>query len=203
MWLIFTNMTVLCYDKNSMNQDKHLEEVRWHGRGGQGAVLGASMLGSAAALYEGKYAVSFPSFGAERRGAPVQAFTRISDSVIRTRSQIYHPTRIIVLDDTLLGVVNITDGARSGATVLVNSRKQPSELNIPDSLSPVTIDATSIAREIIGVAIVNTAMLGALAGVTGLVSIDSVKKAIADVLPEKVAERNIAAAEAAFEKVMG
>ncbi|HET6478226.1 MAG TPA: 2-oxoacid:acceptor oxidoreductase family protein, partial [Dehalococcoidales bacterium] len=106
-----------------MNQKRRLEEVRWHGRGGQGAVLGASMLGSAAALYEGKYAVSFPSFGAERRGAPVQAFTRISDHAIRTRSQIYHPTIIIVLDDSLLDVVNITDGAQDGANILVNTRK--------------------------------------------------------------------------------
>jgi pyruvate ferredoxin oxidoreductase gamma subunit len=186
-----------------MSRDNGLEEVRWHGRGGQGAVLGASMLGSAAALYEGKHAVSFPSFGAERRGAPVQAFTRISGNPIRTRSQIYHPSRIIVLDDTLLDVVNITDGAPPGATLLVNTRKQPPELNIAHTLKVVAIDATAIAQELIGVAIVNTAMLGALAGATGLVSIESVRKAIADTLPEKVVERNIAAAEAACEKVKG
>ncbi len=186
-----------------MKQEKRLEEVRWHGRGGQGAVLGASMLGCAAALYEGKHAVSFPSFGAERRGAPVQAFTRISGSVIRTRSQIYHPTRVIVLDDTLLDVVNITDGAKPGATLLVNTKKRPAELDMPDTLNLVTIDATEIARRVIGVVIVNTAMLGALAGATGLVSLDSVKKAIADTLPDKVVERNLAAAEAAYEKVRG
>ena len=187
-----------------MNQRGHLEEVRWHGRGGQGAVLGASMLGSAAALYEGRYAVSFPSFGAERRGAPVQAFTRISDRTIRTRSQIYHPTVIIVLDDTLLDVVNITDGAREGATILVNTRKSKAQLKkIPDSLNVTTVDATAIAREYIGVAIVNTAMLGALAGATDIVSLDSIKKAIAGTLPEKIVDRNIAAAEAAYEKVGG
>jgi 2-oxoacid:acceptor oxidoreductase gamma subunit (pyruvate/2-ketoisovalerate family) len=187
-----------------MNQKEHLEEVRWHGRGGQGAVLGASMLGSAVAIYEGKYAVSFPSFGGERRGAPVQAFTRISDRVIRTRSQIYHPTTIIVLDDTLLDVVNITDGAREGATILVNTRKSREQLKkIPDSLNLTTVDATAIAREHIGVAIVNTAMLGALAGATDIVSLDSVKKAIADTLPERVVARNIAAAEAAYQKVRG
>jgi 2-oxoacid:acceptor oxidoreductase gamma subunit (pyruvate/2-ketoisovalerate family) len=187
-----------------MNQRGHLEEVRWHGRGGQGAVLGASMLGSAAALYEGRYAVSFPSFGAERRGAPVQAFTRISDRTIRTRSQIYHPTVIIVLDDTLLDVVNITDGAREGATILVNTRKSKAQLKkIPDSLNVTTVDATAIAREYIGVAIVNTAMLGVLAGVTGVVSLDSIKKAIAGTLPEKIVDRNIAAAEAANKKIGG
>ncbi len=178
--------------------------MRWHGRGGQGAVLGASMLGSAAALYEGRYAVSFPSFGAERRGAPVQAFTRISDRTIRTRSQIYHPTVIIVLDDTLLDVVNITDGAREGATILVNTRKSKAQLKkIPDSLNVTTVDATAIAREYIGVVIVNTAMLGALAGATDIVSLDSIKKAIAGTLPEKIVDRNIAAAEAAYQKVGG
>lgn len=187
-----------------MNQKEHLEEVRWHGRGGQGAVLGASMLGSAVAIYEGKYAVSFPSFGGERRGAPVQAFTRISDRVIRTRSQIYHPTTIVVLDDTLLDVVNITDGAREGATILVNTRKSRAQLKkIPDSLNLTTVDATAIAREHIGVAIVNTAMLGALAGATDIVSIDSVKRAIADTLPKRVVDRNVAAAEAAYQKVRG
>jgi len=187
-----------------MNQKEHFEEVRWHGRGGQGAVLGASMLGSAAAIYEGKHAVSFPSFGGERRGAPVQAFTRISDRAIRTRSQIYHPTTIIVLDDTLLDVVNITDGANEGATILVNTRKSRAQLKkIPDSLDLTTVDATAIAREYIGVAIVNTAMLGALAGATGIVSLDSIKKAIADTLPKRVVDRNIAAAEAAYQKVRG
>jgi len=186
-----------------MNQKVPLEEVRWHGRGGQGAVLGASILGSAAALYEGKYAVSFPSFGAERRGAPVQAFTRIADHVIRTRSQIYHPTKIIVLDDTLLDVVNITDGVQAGAFILINTRKTASELSLPDYLNVITLDASAIARDIIGVVIVNTTMLGALAGATNLVSLDSIKQAIADALPQKIVERNIAAAEMAYQKVKG
>jgi len=178
-----------------------MEEVRWHGRGGQGAVTAARILGSAATLYEGKYAVSFPAFGAERRGAPVQAFTRIADHVIRTRGQIYHPTKVIVLDDTLFDVANITDGVQPGASLLVNTRKSASELSIPDYLKVVTLDASAIARDIIGVAIVNTTMLGALAGTATLVSIDSVKQAIANALPERIAERNIAAAEAAYEKV--
>lgn len=181
----------------------HLEEVRWHGRGGQGAVLGASILGSAAALYEGKYAVSFPSFGAERRGAPVQAFTRISDHVIRTRSQIYHPTKVIVLDDTLLNAVNITDGTQAGTSIFINSRKTVAELSLPDFLNVITLDATAIARNIIGVTIVNTTMLGALAGATSIVSLDSLKHAIADALPTKIAESNIAAAEMAYKKVKG
>ena len=184
-----------------MNQHKQIEEVRWHGRGGQGSVLGASILGSAAALYEGKHAVSFPSFGAERRGAPVQAFTRIADHAIRSRSQIYHPTKIIVLDDTLLDVVNVADGAQDGANILINTRKPAAELSLPAHLNVITIDASSIAEDIIGIAIVNTTMLGALAGATNLVSLDSIRKAITATLPEKIVKRNIAAAEAACEKV--
>ncbi len=186
-----------------MNQNGHIEEVRWHGRGGQGAVLGASILGRAAALYEGKYAVSFPSFGAERRGAPVQAFTRIADHPIRSRSQIYHPTIIIVLDDTLIDIVNITDGVHAGASILINTRKQASELSNLAHLKVITLDAAAIARDIIGITIVNTTMLGALAGATALVSLDSIKQAITDALSGKAAELNIAAATAAFQKVKG
>jgi len=181
----------------------YLEEVRWHGRGGQGAVSGASILGRAAALYEGKYATSFPSFGAERRGAPVQAFTRIADYLIRSRSQIYHPTRVIVLDDSLLEVVNVTDGAPKGASILVNTRKPAGELGLSDELEVTVLDASAIAREIIGAVIVNTTMLGALAGVAGLVSIDAIKKAILDTLSPQIAERNAMAAEAAYREVKG
>ncbi len=176
-----------------------LVEVRWHGRGGQGAVLGASILGTAAALYEGKHAQSFPSFGAERRGAPVIAFTRISGAPIRTRSAVYHPSLLIVLDDSLFSAVRIADGALDGARILVNTRKSASEIQVPSSLFLVPFDATAVARATLGVPIVNTAMLGALAAVTGLVSIESVKRAIADVLPPRLVARNVAAAQAAYE----
>lgn len=164
-------------------------------------MLGASILGSAAALYEGKFALSFPSFGAERRGAPVQAFTRVSDHTIRSRSQIYHPTKVIVLDDTLLDVVNIADGVQDGTLILINTNRPVSKLSLPAGLNIIAIDASAIAREVIGSAIVNTTMLGALAGATSIVSLNSLKRAIADALPEKVAARNVAAAEAAYRKV--
>jgi 2-oxoacid:acceptor oxidoreductase gamma subunit (pyruvate/2-ketoisovalerate family) len=178
-----------------------VEEIRWHGRGGQGAVLGASILGKAVAIYEGKYAVSFPSFGAERRGAPVQAFTRISDNVIRTRSQIYQPTMVVVLDDSLLDIINISNGVKPGGSIFINTVKSIDKLNLPTELRVVSLDASAIARQFIGVNIVNTAMLGALAAASCLVSLDSVKKAIADTLPERLVERNIAAAEAAYSKL--
>lgn len=163
--------------------------------------MAATILGRAAALYEGKYAMSFPSFGAERRGAPVAAFTRISDAPLRARNMIQHPTLLVVLDDTLFGVVKVTEGARKGAQLLVNTHKSPAELSLPESLRVVTLDATGIAREKLGVSIVNTAMLGAVVAATGLVSLDSLKRAIADVLPARLVEGNTAAAEAAYQGV--
>jgi len=180
-----------------------LIEIRWHGRGGQGAVTAGKVLAESA-MDAGLYFQAFPEYGPARMGAPIQAFTRISDRAIRTRSQIYHPTTIIVLDDSLLDVVNITDGAQDGAILLINTRKSKAQLKkVPDNLNVATVDATAIAREHIGVAIVNTAMLGALVGVTGIVSLDSVKKAIASTLPQRIVERNVAAAEAACRKVKG
>jgi pyruvate ferredoxin oxidoreductase gamma subunit len=143
--------------------------------------------------------MSFPSFGAERRGAPVMAFTRISDHPLRGRNMIEHPTILVVLDDSLFNVWDVTEGVKDGAQVLVNTRKYPEEFSLPSSLKVPTLDATSIAMEKLGVPIVNTTMLGALAAVTGLVSLHSLKQAIADMLPKKLVERNIAAAEAGYE----
>ena len=182
-----------------MEAGRELTEVRWHGRGGQGAVLGATILGTAAAIYEGKHALSFPSFGAERRGAPVLAFNRIAVRPIRDRSMVYHPTVLLVLDDSLLGVVKVAEGAVDGADVLVNTRKSASQLGLSDWLRVHVLDATSIAREALGVPIVHTAMLGALAAATGLIGIESLVRAIGDVLPPRLVERNLAAAKAAYE----
>lgn len=162
-------------------------------------MLGATILGTAAAIYEGKHALSFPSFGAERRGAPVVAFNRIAARPIRDRSMVYHPAVLLVLDDTLFGAVKVAEGAVDGAEALVNTRKSASELSLPDSLRVFVVDATGIAREVMGVPIVNTAMLGALAAATGLIGIESLKQAIRDVLPQRLVERNQAAAQTAYE----
>ena len=164
-------------------------------------MLGATILGRAAALYEGKYAMSFPSFGAERRGAPVAAFTRISNRPIRNRNLIQHPTIVVVLDDTLFEVVEVTEGVRDGAQVLVNTRKSPTELSLPDSLMVPILDATAIAREKLGIPIVNTTMLGALVAATALVSLNSLRQAIADMLPARLVERNLLALQAGYEVV--
>ncbi|MDH4068414.1 MAG: 2-oxoacid:acceptor oxidoreductase family protein [Dehalococcoidia bacterium] len=152
-----------------------LLEVRWHGRGGLGAVTSAELV-ARAAISEGKYAQSFPSFGPERRGAPVLAFLRISDEFIRTRTAIDKPDIVTVLDPGLLSVVDVASGLKDNGRIVINSRKSPAELKSEFGYRwPVAaVNATKIARETIGVPITNTAMIGALLKVTDAVKLDSV-----------------------------
>jgi len=150
-------------------------EIRWHGRGGLGAVTSAELV-ARAAISEGKYAQSFPSFGPERRGAPVIAFLRISDEFIRTRTPIDEPDVVLVLDPGLLHAVAVTSGLKKSGQIVINSRKSPTELKSEFGFQwPVAaVNATAIARESIGVPITNTAMIGALLKVTEAVKQDSV-----------------------------
>ena len=152
-----------------------LLEVRWHGRGGLGAVTSAELV-ARAAISEGKYAQSFPSFGPERRGAPVLAFLRVSDEFIRIRTAIYEPDLIAVLDPGLLYAVDVTAGLKENSKIIINSRKSPDELKSEFGYKwPVAaVNATKIARETIGLPISNTAMIGALLKVTEIVKMDSV-----------------------------
>jgi 2-oxoacid:acceptor oxidoreductase gamma subunit (pyruvate/2-ketoisovalerate family) len=173
-----------------------MKEVRFHGRGGQGAVTAARLLAEAAFL-EGKYCQAFPFFGAERRGAPVLAFTRINDKPIRARTQVYEPNYVVVLDQTLLGAVDVTAGLKRGGIVIINAKKPPRKI-AADKI--VSVDATSIAMEILGAPITNTAMLGAFAKATGLVSLDSILKVVQDKFKGKLGEKNVAAVKAAYER---
>ena len=152
-----------------------LLEIRWHGRGGSGAVTSAELV-ARAAISEGKYAQSFPSFGPERRGAPVIAFLRISDEFIRTRTAIDEPDVVAVLDPGLLHAVDVTSGLKKNGRIVINSRKSPAELKSEFGFKwPVaSVNATAIAKETIGVPITNTAMIGALLKVTEAVKLDSV-----------------------------
>jgi pyruvate ferredoxin oxidoreductase gamma subunit len=152
-----------------------LLEVRWHGRGGLGAVTSAELV-ARAAISEGKYAQSFPSFGPERRGAPVIAFLRISDEFIRTRTPIDEPDVVVVLDPGLLHAVDVTSGLKKNSKIIINSRKSPNELKSQFGYKwPVgAVNATMIAKEAIGVPITNTSMIGALLKVTEAVGLDSV-----------------------------
>lgn len=154
-----------------------MKEIRFHGRGGQGAVTSAELV-ALAAINEGKYAQAFPSFGPERRGAPVLAFSRVADAPIRLRSQIYEPDVVLVLDPSLIDVVDVTAGLKQAGTVVVNTTMTfdalAEKLNIKGKNATIAaVDATSIARKHLGRPITNTTMLGALIRATGLVTIDS------------------------------
>jgi 2-oxoacid:acceptor oxidoreductase gamma subunit (pyruvate/2-ketoisovalerate family) len=158
-------------------------EVRWHGRGGQGAISSSQLLAQAAFLAGFRGVTSAPTFGAERRGAPVSASNRLSKEPLRTFSQIEHPDAVVVLDDTLLEVADATAGLSDEGWVIINSHADPGELGLNGDFSVATADATRIATElglvVAGSVIVNTAMLGAFAKTTGLVSLDDIEHSIA------------------------
>ncbi len=179
-------------------------EIRWHGRGGQGAVT-ASMVLAMAAIYEGKYAQAFPEFGAERRGAPVKAYTRIDDEPIRTREPILHPDIVVVLDPSLPKKLYL-EGVKDTTVFVVNTKKSAREfagiLGVPVD-RVYTVDAFKIALDILKVPIVNTAMVGALVGVVPIVSIESVKKAVLNTFSGKLGQVNVMAVERAYQEIRG
>ena len=178
-------------------------EIRWHGRGGQGAVTSAELVAQAA-INEGKYAQAFPAFGAERRGAPVVAFVRISSNEpIRVRAEIAEPDVVVVLDPGLLRIVNVTSGLKATGMLVVNTKKQPEqirqEFNVNWSLA--TVDATKIAEELLGVPIVNTSMIGALLKATEVVKSESLFEPLRQRFG-RLAERNIEAMKRAHEETL-
>ncbi len=174
-------------------------EVRFHGRGGQGAVTSAELV-ALAAIAKGKYAQSMPSFGPERRGAPVQAYMRVSDIEIRLRNEITEPNVVVVLDGGLLEVVDVGAGLKDGGTIVVNSAKTPEELRRSFNLKSrlAVVDANKIAREVLGVPITNTTMIGALLKATEILSLDDVRPQIDHRFNPKLAVKNIKAMEEAY-----
>lgn len=176
-------------------------EIRIHGRGGQGAVTAAELIATAA-FYDGHFSQAFPSFGVERRGAPLEAYARIDDKFIRTRSQVYQPDFIILQDPTLIGAVNILAGAKPNTILIINSIKDPKELGLPKNTNVKTVPATEIANKTLGKPIINTALLGAWAGASGLVKLASLKKAILERFPGELGEKNFQAAKLAFEHMI-
>ena len=182
-------------------------EIRWHGRGGNGAFTAAKLLGAAASVHEGKYAQSFPAFGPERRGAPVAGFTRISEEVITDHSQVYGCDCVIVLDETLFDVIDITMGMKDDATLLINSEMSVDTIKKERKLDKikniVTIDATSIALEKLGRPIVNTIMLGAAMGATGLVKWESLDSALDEMFQGSLGKKNKDAAKTAYDMTKG
>ncbi|RKL62378.1 pyruvate ferredoxin oxidoreductase subunit gamma [Thermoanaerobacteraceae bacterium SP2] len=180
-----------------------MKEIRIHGRGGQGSVVTAELF-AIAAFEDGKYSQAFPYLGGggERRGAPVQAFARISDKPIRLRSKIHYPDYIIVQDLTLLDNVNVFEGLKPGGLVLINTEKKPDNNKIPKDINIKTIPATKIALEFLGLPIMNTAIMGAFAAASGEFKLDSIVKAIKNRFPGELGEKNAMAAKAAYDTVL-
>jgi 2-oxoacid:acceptor oxidoreductase gamma subunit (pyruvate/2-ketoisovalerate family) len=177
-------------------------EVRFHGRGGQGAVIASEILAKAA-VKEGKYASAFPFFGVERRGAPVMAFCRIDDRPIRIHAGVYDPNHVVILDQGLIKLVDVLQGHQKDGSIVVNTAKTPAELGLPGDRRQILIDATSIAlRRGLGSAtapIVNTAILGAFARACSVVSIDAILESIKESVPAK-RDQNVAAAQDAYQQ---
>ena len=175
-------------------------EIRFHGRGGQGSVIASKILAKAFFM-EGKYVSAFPYYGVERRGAPVTAFTRVDNRPIRARYQIYEPDYVIVLDPSLIGPVNVLKGLKKEGYILINTIKTPEEMGeVLNHGNIATVDATEIAiKHHLGsqtAPIVNTAILGAFARVSGLVKIETVMDAIRQAAPAKQEENALAAKDA-------
>ena len=179
-----------------------LKEFRWHGRGGQGAWTASELL-ARAAIHEGKYIQSFPEFGPERMGAPVKAYTRISDEPIRLHCSVYNPGLAVVMDPTLLATVPVTAGLGEKGILIVNSPKDPKQMKKELKMTEGTVwtvPASDIAMKILGRMITNTAMLGAAIRATGVVEMKSVEKAVHERFPEPLAEKNIGVIKEAYKE---
>jgi len=184
-----------------LKEKDKITEIRWHGRGGQGAVTSAELL-ALAAIEEGKFAQAFPSFGPERRGAPVLVFNRVSDATpIRARVSVTNPDIVVILDPGLIYITDVTAGLKEGGVIVINTTKTmvdiKSELSGPWKLA--VVNATSIAREAIGVPIVNTTMLGALIKAANIVELESLTEPLKERFGAR-AKGNMDACSKAYEE---
>jgi len=186
-------------------------EIRWHGRGGQGAKTAALLFGEAA-LDTGMFIQAFPEYGPERMGAPVAAFNRLSDKPIRSHAGMRTPRVVVVLDASLIEPAKVTDGLADGGILLVNSNDDPAvlrkRLNLPPGIKLYVVDASKIAMETVGKNVPNTPMLGALVKATGVLEFEPMMKAIKHKLgekfrgaKEKFIEPNLVSIRRAYEEV--
>ncbi|MET1123908.1 MAG: pyruvate ferredoxin oxidoreductase subunit gamma [Archaeoglobaceae archaeon] len=179
-----------------------LIEVRFHGRGGQGVVTAADIL-AVAAFKEGYYTLSFPMFGAEKRGTPVVSFLRISDRPIVERDEVYSPDYVVILDPTVIETVNVLAGIKDGGVVIANYPKGSEDLKAELKANSLnvkvyTINATKMAMEVLGRPITNTAMVGAFAGATRLVKLETLLETIREWFKGELAEKNARLVEEAY-----
>jgi len=183
-----------------------MHEVIWHGRGGQGVVVAAQILAEAAYLEGFKGVTSAPTFGPERRGAPLTASTRIADDPIRTFSQTELADIAVVLDDSLFGVVDILGRVRKGGLVIINTAQPPENFKVGDEFGLATVDAAGVAlkQHLIkeGAPVVNTPMLGAFARAAGMVSLENLEKALRGKLSREAVLKNYAAVKAAHDETL-
>lgn len=181
-------------------------EFRWHARAGQGAKSASQMLAEAA-LEMGKYVQSFPEYGAERTGAPMKAFNRIADVPILVHSSVENPDVVIIIDDTMLGNPDLVAGVKDDTIFIVNTTKDVEYVRtkLGAKGKVCVIPATDIALEEIKRGIPNTVMLGAIAKVTGVITLESaeerIRKTFAKKFPEEVVEANVRALRRGFEEV--
>ena len=172
-----------------------MTEILWHGRGGQGAFTAARLLGDAYSLKDNSYALAFPSFGPERRGAPIRAFTKLDKKPIGNRSEITRSNYSIFLDDTLFNEKSFHELKQNGI-ILLNTKKTFEDPRV------ITLDGDGIAARILGLPITNTILLGAFAAVSREITLEDINKAIRQTMPKRLHEKNIAAVMAAFEEVV-
>ena len=175
-------------------------EIRIHGRGGQGNVVAAYLLATAA-FEAGRYGQAFPSFGAERRGAPVTAFVRIADTPIRRRCQVREPAFLIIQDEALLHVAGVLDGLPTGGGILVNSSRTPDELDVTTGHEVITLPASKLASEVLGRPVPNTALLAAFLALTDLLPQQALIKALAERFAGDILGRNTGLVERAADMV--
>ena len=184
-----------------------MTEIRWHGRGGQGAVTAAKILAQAA-LNEGRHIQAFPEYGAERRGAPVRSFTRISAQPIYIHSPIHHPGTVVVLDSTLLDAVDVTEGLPEDGILVVNTQEDPSMVRRKLKLKGrkiFTVDATQISIDCIGKPIPNTPMIGAVMRAADILPlqnlVDGFRSKFSEKFRAEIVKGNIKAIKRAYEEV--
>jgi pyruvate ferredoxin oxidoreductase gamma subunit len=181
-------------------QEVGMIEIRFHGRGGQGAVTSAELM-ARTAIGGGKYAQAFPSFGPERRGAPVTAFLRISNSPIRVREKVYTPDVVVVLDPSLMNITKVDAGLKKDGFLIINSAKPAAELRQAFGFRQkiATVDALRIALEELNAPITNTVMMGALSKVMGVATPEEVREHLEDRFGPALAPKNLKAFARAYE----
>jgi 2-oxoacid:acceptor oxidoreductase gamma subunit (pyruvate/2-ketoisovalerate family) len=173
-------------------------EARFHGRGGQGAVMASRIL-AGAFVKKGKYGASFPMFGFERRGAPVTAFSRVDDKPVNEKTKIYQPDVVVVLDTTQIGSKSTREGMKNNSVMVLNSPSPVFETIDPHVKTIGTVDAQGISLEEIGVAIPNTCIMGAFAKITGIIEIDWIVKSLEDYFSNEKLKANIRCTRRGYE----